>query len=278
MKKALATLCAAAVLALQITTVHAAPASVRVPLIAKDAASGSTTFGLPDGSKITVSPNGMGERTDARGMHAHPVMIVRPQDRTALESHPGPSDLAIAERIAGTRARPYKAGEVVVVFRNSMSGAAIAGTLARHAAITAGTAGDERLAHSLGSMHVKSARPLFGKSALSMPLLSQAYVLKIGNRSPLDAARELRSLSSVSYAAPNYYVGTFKTDPVPLPSFETQRAAAVQSSLRTRAAMSVSSAAPAVSLPTNYGLVSSMQSFLNANSVDAVDAFALLQK
>ncbi|HKU67512.1 MAG TPA: S8 family serine peptidase [Candidatus Baltobacteraceae bacterium] len=278
MKKALATLCAAAILALQIAAVHAAPAPPRVPLISNDAVAGSTTFGLPDGSKITVGSNGMGERTDARGLHGHPVMIVRPQDRTALESRPGPSDLAIAERIAGTHARPYKAGEIFVVFRNAMSGAAIAGTLARHRAITAASTGDVRLAHTLDTMRVKSARPLFAKSSLSLPLLSQAYVLKIGARSPLDAARELRSLPSVAYASPNYYVSSFKTDPVPLPASETQRAAAVQSSIRSRMATTVSSASTGVTLPSNYGLISSMQSFLNANSVDAVDAFALLGK
>jgi hypothetical protein len=276
MKKALAVLCAAALLGLHVAAVKAAPATNRMPLISKDTTTGSTTFGLPDGSSISISPSGMGQRTDAQGMRTHPVMIVRPQHRSALESNPGPSDLAIAERIASSHTGAFKPGEVVVVFRAGVNAAGIAGTLSAHRQISASTVGDAQLAHALGMLRAKSARPLFAKSSLQLPTVAQVYVLNIGAHSPLDAARSLRALSSVAYAAPNYYVNSFKTDPVPMPSFLPHNASVMQAALRTRSALSATPTA--VSLPSNYGLTSSMQSYLNANSVDAVDAFALLGK
>lgn len=277
MAKASAVLCILAILALQSAPTQATPVSSRAPVLAKDS-SGKTTFGLPDGSQIVIRPDGMGERTDAKGLHSHPVMIVRPHDRTALESQPGPSDLAIAERIASAHAGTYKPGEVVVVFRNGVNGNGIVSTLARHRQISTSTVGDVQLVQTFGKLRVKSARPLFARSPLALSSLAQAYVVRIGAGSPVLAARQLRALSSVAYASPNYYVSSFKTDPVPMPSFETKRAAQLQAILPMRRTFSSAASPSTVSMPTNYGFTSSLQSFLNADSDDVAGAYALLQK
>ena len=250
MFKASAMLCVATILALELPAGGTPAVPQRAPLVASS--SENTTFGLPDGSHITISPQGMGERTNAAGLRSRPVMIVRPQMRTALESNPGPSDLAVAERIATARPTKYAPGEVIVTFRGGMNPNAL---------------GDVQLARVFKHLHAGAMRPMFARSALSMPGLPQSYVLRIASGSPLEAARELRSVSSIAYASPDYYVGSFKTDPVPIPTWEQQRAARMQATVRPITQSS---------LPANYGLTSSLQSFLNANSVDAAAAFSML--
>src|SRR5579864_6145205 len=104
-----AMLCAAAI-ASMILPVNGAPTlPAHAPIVTSN--TDSTVFGLPDGSRVTITSQGMGERTDASGLRSRPVMIVRPQMRTAFDGKPGPSDLAIAERIATARPGRFAPGE-----------------------------------------------------------------------------------------------------------------------------------------------------------------------
>ena len=92
--------------------------------------------------------------------------------------------------------------------------------------------------------------------------LSRLYVMHVSGSSATAAAAKLRATPGVSYAAPDQYVSTFDTDPVPLPSWVGAGAARMK-------------AAPAASgLPANYGLQSSMQSYLNGNGVDLMGGYS----
>ncbi len=274
MTKAFAVRCMAAAFLLQTLPAGAAPGVVRVPLIATDA-SGTSTFGLPNGSRISIAADGSGERMDAAATHSRPVMIVRPNMRTAFERSPGPSTLAIAERIASSRAGTYASGEVVVAFRGGVNVAALQSTLAAHRRLSTVSIGDAQLTTTLEKLRPISARPLFAKAPATMPAIAQTYVIRIGAGSPVEAARRLKGLQSVAYASPNYYVNSFATDPVPMPAWEQNRASRLQASLRMHRSLA-QTAGPQVTLPSNYGLTSSLQSYLNANSIDVVGAYAQL--
>ena len=270
MVKPFAALCMAAMASLQVSPVFGAPIAPRAPAIANDG-NGRTVFGLPDGSHVNLGADGMGERTYANGRRSQPMMIVRPQYRTAVEAHPGPSDIAVAQRIATARPGAFKSGEVLVVFRSGVNAAGIAGALAQHRRLSVSGIGDARLSRTLEQVGAQRAQPLFAKSALPVPTLAQAYRVHITASSPIEAARRLRSLPSVAYASPDFYAGSFATDPVPMPASEQRRASQLQFALRAHRTLTQSlSAAP---LPSNYGLQSSLQSFLNANSVNVVGAY-----
>lgn len=86
-----------------------------------------------------------------------------------------------------------------------------------------------------------------------------------------EAAKVLRSTPGIAYAAPDYYVSTFATDPAPLPGWVSSAAGQVA---RHAPAAPVTAGGsppspsaqsqPAAVLPDNYGLQSSLQSYLNA--------------
>ncbi len=79
--------------------------------------------------------------------------------------------------------------------------------------------------------------------------------------SAAQAAATLRSTPGVSYAAPDRYVSTFDTDPVPLPKWAGTANRPAQAAGTTS------------DLPSNFGVQSSMQSYLNANGVDLMGGY-----
>jgi hypothetical protein len=219
-------------------------------------------FTLYDGSKVRLDPSGMGVRTDPKGGQ-HPFTIVLPQGRTALGDQPGPSREALIQRLA-TPKRAGATSDVVV----GLTSAQVDGKALGHGRRAAHTT-DARVNTALRGLGATSAAPLFttppstkqplGRASLD---LDHMYVVHVSGSTAARAADALRKTPGVSYAAPDQYVSTFDTDPVPLPSWVNSRAA-------TRKA-----AASAGGLPSNYGLQSSMQSYLNANGVDLMGGYS----
>src|SRR5262249_19029264 len=74
---------------------------------------------------------------------------------------------------------------------------------------------------------------------------------------------------------PDRPITTMSTTPTPLPSSVVTNVRGIAK--RTRAGSALD-ASPATGLPTNFGLTSSLQSFLNAGGTDAMGAYSLLQK
>ena len=212
-------------------------------------------FRLYDGSTVTLGPDGLGTRTDADG-HRHPFAMVLPQGRTALGDQPGPSRTALLDRLTAPR-RTGPASDVVVQF-------------------TSGTVDGKSLGHGRRAAHTTDAQvnaqlrkagadtmtPLVPSATPGLP---PTYLVHVSG-SAAQAASVLRTTPGVSYAAPDQYVSTFNTDPVPIPNWVSAQAAQQTKHASTPRATA--------GLPTNFGLQSSFQSYLNASGVDLAGAYS----
>lgn len=300
MRKAISAALVAGFVAATARPVSAGTFGSRTPLVHAAAAEtslgtapdGSARVLLPDGSRIIVQKNGLGVRVDASGRVLHAVDVVRPVGYKSAMGDDGPDAVAIAQRLALQRRRFAVPGEVIVVFRDSFDAHSLSGALRERGALGANVAAEPSLASALRAAKARSLQPLFGKldamrlsafsqasnrfgsrSALS---LDKAYRLRIGAGSPEAVARALRASRDVAYAEPNFYVSSLATEPRIVPRHRLERARAMAATLRfgrRELTMRPTSAAP-VTLPSNYGLQSSLQSFLNANSIDAVGTYA----
>lgn len=275
-------------------------ATVCLPASASDT-SGTPAFsrveriGLPDGSAIIVGSDGLGARIDATGRIIHATNVVRPVGFRSVAGDDGPGHLALAERFATQRGRAYPPGEILVIFRDGFDGRALRSTLQSRDIAHAAVFGDRVLIDTLRSAKARSLEPLFSRfasaqlaqltqtarrsesSAKPLPALEQAYLLHIAAGSPPAVARALLASPDVSYAEPNYYVGTFATDPKEIPVSQQERAQRMAMSLRYAPPFaSPQRVSNKVALPSNYGLQSSLQSYLNASSIDAVPPYASL--
>ena len=251
---------------------HGAPPTAPPPAGPPKAPPGSQQFTLYDGSKVTLGPDGMGTRTDASGKHSQPFTTVLPQAKSALGDQPGPSREALLRRLSQPK-RSGDTGDVVVGLAAAQVDGKTLGQGRRAAHTT-----DTRVNAALHGVGATTAAPLFATTSpatlgsLSRSAatqlgtgamdLSRLYVMHVSGATATTAAAELRATPGVSYAAPDQYVSTFDTDPVPLPSWVGKGAA------RAKAA------SPTSGLPTNYGLQSSMQSYLNANGVDLMGGYS----
>lgn len=221
---------------------------------APSTAPGAQQFHLPDGSTVALGPDGLGVRTDSRG-HAHPFAMVLPQGRTALGDQPGPSRTALINRLSAPR-RTGPASDVVV----QLSAAKVDGRSLGHGRRAAHTT-DAHVNAGLHQVGADTMTPL-----LAAPGMPETYVVHVpGAAAPAAAA--LRATPGVSYAAADQYVSTFDTDPVPVPSWVGAEAA-------KSGARAATPAATASGLPSNFGLQSSFQSYLNANGVDFPGAYS----
>ncbi len=257
-----------AVLALP-AVAHAAPPPASSPPSTPTPA-GAQQFTLYDGSKVTLGPDGMGVRTDASGKHSQPFTMVLPQAKSALGDQPGPSRAALMRRLAQPK-RAGDTGEVLV----ELSGAQVDGKVIGHGERAAHTT-DSRVNAALHSVGATTAAPLFATTsptrlgAMSRSAaaqlgggsfdLSRLYVLHVSGSSADRAVATLRATPGVGYAAPDQYVSTSDTDPVALPNWV---GAAPRHAASTTGG-----------LPSNYGLQSSMQSYLNANGVNLMGAYS----
>ena len=212
------------------------------------------TFPLPDGSQIVVEQDGLGMRIDASGRMVHAVSVVRPIGYKPAIGDVGPDAVAIQQRLASQRGRLAVPGEVIVVFRDFYN-AAYATT-------------DPSLAAILRSAKAQPLEPLFGNLRLNR--FGQAYLMHIGAGSPEAVARALRASSNVAYAEPNFFVSSLATDAHVISTSRQERARTMAASMRFSHRQTT--------LPANYGLQSSLQSFLNANSINAVGAYPALAR
>ncbi|GIH20883.1 hypothetical protein Raf01_90550 [Rugosimonospora africana] len=90
------------------------------------------------------------------------------------------------------------------------------------------------------------------------------------NRSTAIRSTATRSTAAGTNAAGNNYVGSMATAPTPLPPW------AAGAKAPAKAGPSTGGSASNGALPGNYGLTSSLQSFLNAGGVDAMGAYSQL--
>src|SRR5262249_59559978 len=98
------------------------------------------------------------------------------------------------------------------------------------------------------------------------------YRVRLNGADPRAAAQQLRGAHGIAYASPNWTVSSMALEPraIPAAALEQARAAAARRS-------QLRAASPAT-VPTNYGLASSFESWLNAGGVDAVGAFDILDR
>ena len=123
--------------------------------------------------------------------------------------------------------------------------------------------------HSLGSVLGTAGAPR-GSSARAQG--GGLYLLQLAGRpdaaeTQSDAAK-LAKAPGVAYAMPDEYASSMQTAATPVP------AAAVSA----RVPAATTSAAAAAGLPTNYAVSTSLQAMLNSGGVDALGAYATLDK
>jgi hypothetical protein len=211
---------------------------------------GEQRFRLYDGSTVTLGSDGLGVRTDPRG-HAHPFAMVLPQGRTALGDRPGPSRTALVDRLSAPP-RTGPASDVVI----QLSTATVDGRVLAHGRRAAHTT-DAHVNAALRKVGADTMTPL-----LAAPGLRTTYLVHVPG-SAVRAASALRATDGVSYAVADRYVSTSDTDRVPVPGW-----------VAAQAAQRPQRAALAGGLPSNFGLQSSFQSYLNANGVDFPGAYS----
>lgn len=241
------------------------------------------TFHLYNGSTVTLEPNGFGVITDAKGRNPRPFAIALPQERSPLGDQPGPSDAALIRQFS-VPSRVGATSDVIVALTSAVfDGQPVAHGPVPHSQVAHTT--DPHVNAALHKVGATTASPLFsGISGQNLAALSHAaqvkignqtvdlgtvYVVHIGGMSSTQAAQVLAKTPGVSYAEPDEYVSTMDTNPVPLPGWV---ASAAQSNSHQAAQPSASG------LPTNFGLTSSMQSYLNANGVDVMGGYADIQQ
>jgi hypothetical protein len=258
--------------AVTIAVVSAPAIAHAAPPPATPAVGDAQRFTLYDGSKVTLGPDGLGTRTDASGKNTRPFAMVLPQGRTALGDQPGPSREALLRRLSVLQ-RTGTTGDVLVGLSAAQldgkalgSGRRAAHTTDAHVNASLRAVGATTAAPmfattppaALGSLN-RSAASQFGSGSVD---LDRMYLVHVTGTTAAQAAVTLRSTPGVSYAAPDQYVSTMDTDPVPLPKWVGSGRAARPN------------AAAANGLPANYGLQSSLQSYLNANGVNLMGGYA----
>jgi hypothetical protein len=212
-------------------------------------------FRLYDGSTVTLGPDGLGTRTDANG-HTHPFAMVLPKGRTALGDEPGPGRTALLDRLtAPPRSGP--ALDVVVQF----SAGTVDGKPLSHGRRAAHTT-DAQVNAQLRKAGADTMTPLIPSATSGLPATYLVHVSGPAAR----AATALRATPGVAYAAADQYVSTVDTDRVPIPD-----AVAAQAGKQAERAPRASASS---ALPSNFGLQSSFQSYLNASGVDLVGAYS----
>jgi hypothetical protein len=237
-------------------------------------------FTLYDGSQVTLNPDGIGSITDRHGRNARYFATVLPQGQSALGGQVGPSDAALIRQLSVPAHSGATSDVVIALTSATFNGQPIGhGTGPRR--ITAHTT-DSVVNAALHAVGATTAYPLFhGVSSQRLAALSRAaqmrfgrgavnlqgiYVVHVTGMNSTRAAQRLAKTQGVSYAAPDEYVAAMSTSPVSLPSWVTSAAARISKAPLT--------ATSSPGLPTNFGLVSSMQSYLNANGVNLMGGYA----
>src|SRR5262249_19571618 len=114
-----------------------------------------------------------------------------------------------------------------------------------------------------------------GRLAAGAPDLPKLVLVHLKGADAEAAAKTLSATAGVTSAEPDHLITTMSTTPTPLPTSVVTSAQRVAQGSRAGRALDAS---PATGLPSNFGLTSSLQSFLNAGGTDAMGAYSLLQK
>jgi hypothetical protein len=257
---------------------------------------------LWDGSTVTLGPGGIGTRTRPGDQQPTPVSMVLPQVHSPL-GDTGPSDLAIRTEFA-QRDHSGTTSDVVVGLTQAVAdGAPLGrGTQAHASGARAPHTTSATVNAALRKAGATSLVPLFaGESPAAMAPLNRAveaplgahavdlgrvYVVHVSGTSAAQAAAVLGRTAGVGYAEPDRYVSPMDANPTPIPSWVGQTASPGAAGKHSSAPSSASSspaqagAAPgtaaATALPSNYGLQTSTQSYLNANGVDFTSGYAAI--
>jgi hypothetical protein len=262
---------ASLVVALTATTVVATPA---VATTGPATPTAGHVVSMPDGSTVTVAPDGDARRTSRQGKLLAETMLPVSPGGDALGDSWAPSDDAVRARF-DQLAQSARTTDVLAVLNGttSVTGAPVPGHQAMRAAVTTSSAVNATFAR----LSADSVTPLFGQlptadvqqlaASASSQLggsavdLSRTVVVHLHGGDVTRAANALRTTPGVTFAEPDQTISTMSTDQSPLPNW---------------AADARHSAAPSANLPGNYGLTSSLQSFLNGNGVDAEGAYSEL--
>jgi hypothetical protein len=244
---------------------------------------------MPDGGTVTIAPDGTATRTSADGKVLGRKKLVVPQGSSGLGPLAGPTDEQA--RAAFTQSAYQKAPtDVVAVLSDAttVTGAPVPGKQAfrTRAAVTT-NAGVNSALSKVGAV---SLQPMFpqlaatdaarltasarGRLGVNAPDLSEIVVVHLKGGDADAAAKILAATPGVSSARPDLPVTTMSTPSSPLPSSVAENA---QNTLRGMRADATLPAATGTGLPANFGLTSSLQSFLNAGGTDAMGAYSLLQ-
>lgn len=254
-------------------------------------------FKLYDGSTVEVGSDGMGWRTDASGRHRQPFTALGPQGVSALGDRPGPDRNQLIKQLSTKQHGLSVPGAVVVALSDATVDGARTASPNGHQLRAAHTT-NAQVNNALRAVKATSMEALFGAvtpariKTLSTSAghrlgadaidLSRLYVVHVTGTTAENAANRLRATAGVAYAEPNFYVSPMDTNPVPLPAWvartagkqpATRTPGAGQSGTSTTPPTSAASATADDALPTNVGLQSSLQSYLNASGVDLSGAY-----
>jgi hypothetical protein len=265
-------------------------------------AGGMITTAAPWPAAAAVTP-------PATSFGQHAVQTPAPAaPRSAGTSALGPWRPATAPRpgTAGTVAAG--AGQQVLVVlggQTTVTGSPLGGQ--RNLAVRAPVTSSAAVNTALRKVGATSVRPLMPQlsSALAQQLhgaaeaklgpgavdLSRVEVVDLSRPDSASAARRLAATPGIAYAEADQAVSPMNTGAVPLPGWASSAGTAGAASAPVRGATPASAATPASSpapasgvtsaggasgVPDNYGLSSSLQSFLNAGGVNAAGAYSLL--
>ena len=251
-------------------------------LVTTTARANVRTFTLPNGSKVSVDRTGIGTVTSRDGRHSHVITLFRALDQGNGAQTSAANDYALYRELIGHHSTPYAPGRVLVVFATGVVPTGAAAPTRKNPNARRAETSDGALNVTLRSIGARSMSALlpqsFASSALSLnqpgrPSIYNTFVLDItGGADPKTAAATLKRQHSVVYAEPDWYVSGMSTEPRLVPKAVLEQA---QQTFRHTAAQLSNSATPlAQTLPTNFGTVSSLQSYLNANGVDLYGAYA----
>jgi hypothetical protein len=241
------------------------------------AAAQDRTVAMPDGSTVTIAPDGDARRTSRQGTLLAETMLPISPGASALGDSWAPDDNAVRVRFTQL-ASAAASTDVLAVLSDttSVTGAPVAGHQA--AGMRAAVTSNGSVNATFAKLAADSVTPLFGRlpatdvrqlaGAARSKLgsnavdLTKAVVVHLHGGDATAAADALRATPGVAFAEPDRAVAPMSTDPKPLPAWAGTRA---------------THTAPGTSTPANYGLTSSLQSFLNANGVDAEGAYSELE-
>jgi hypothetical protein len=236
-----------------VSTVLAGPAAAAPPPAPVASPDGVRKVTMPDGGAIALTPDGIATRTTAQGKVLASRALPIPQGSSALNDSWQPSDDAVRAAFANQTAP----GDLLAVLSGgtTITGAPVAA--GRRAAVTSNSA----VTSAFAKIGAVSVEPLFPDPADAS--LANTVVVHLGGGDPDVAAKTLAATPGVTSARPNRAVASMSTGPKP-----------VTSQAKT---LAQKQKPPTGTLPDNYGLTSSAQSFLNAGGTNAIGAYSELQ-